>query len=90
MPEVDREERMLINGKLIVAERHRPACQFRLRGAFVPGASLARLETRVAFEEFLKRFPDFGFDETGVERHYSSNVRGLARLPLLIERSATV
>lgn len=54
------------------------------------GASLARLETRVAFEELLKRFPDFTFDETGVERAYSSNVRGLAKLPLKIERRATV
>ena len=51
------------------------------------GASLARLETRVAFEELLKRFPDFTFDETGVRRHYSSNVRGLASLPLLVERA---
>jgi cytochrome P450 len=54
------------------------------------GASLARLETRVAFEELLKRFPDFSFDETGVERHYSGNVRGLASLPLLVERPAAV
>lgn len=52
------------------------------------GASLARLETRVAFEELLKRFPDFGFDESGVQRHYSSNVRGLSSLPLVIERTA--
>jgi cytochrome P450 len=51
------------------------------------GASLARLETRVAFEELLKRFPDFTFDETGVERHFSGNVRGLARLPLVIQPS---
>jgi cytochrome P450 len=54
------------------------------------GASLARLETKIAFEELLKRFPDFTFDETGVERHYSSNVRGLASLPLLLERPAAV
>ena len=51
------------------------------------GASLARLETRVAFEELLARFPDFTIDPDGVERHYSGNVRGLAKLPLLIERS---
>jgi len=49
------------------------------------GASLARLETRVAFEELLRRFPDFGIDETGVERKVSVNVRGLSRLPLVIE-----
>jgi cytochrome P450 len=53
------------------------------------GASLARLETRVAFEELLKRFPDFGIDEAGVERQYNSNVRGLAKLPLVVERVVT-
>jgi cytochrome P450 len=52
------------------------------------GAALARLETRIAFEELLRRIPDFTFDETGVERAYSSNVRGLARLPLRVERRA--
>jgi hypothetical protein len=49
------------------------------------GSSLARLETRVAFEELLSRFPDFTCDETRVERAYSGNVRGLAKLPLRIE-----
>lgn len=54
------------------------------------GAALARLETRIAFEELLKRIPDFTFDETGVERAFSSNVRGLSRLPLRVERRASV
>jgi cytochrome P450 len=54
------------------------------------GAALARLETRVAFEELLKRIPDFTFDESGVERAYSGNVRGLAKLPLRVERRAAV
>ncbi|ROO84931.1 cytochrome P450 [Actinocorallia herbida] len=48
------------------------------------GASLARLETRVAFEELLKRFPDFDYDESGMEWAYSSNVRGLAKLPVRV------
>jgi len=52
------------------------------------GASLARLETRVAFEELLKRFPDFTIDPDGVERHYSGNVRGLGRLPLVVQRDS--
>jgi cytochrome P450 len=52
------------------------------------GAALARLETRIAFEELLKRIPDFTFNETGVERAYSSNIRGLAKLPLRVERRA--
>jgi cytochrome P450 len=48
------------------------------------GASLARLETRIAFEELLKRFPDFGIDESGVERKVNPNVRGLSKLPLVV------
>lgn len=54
------------------------------------GASLARLETRVAFEELLKRFPDFTIDETGVERNVNVNVRGLSRLPLVVQSRTTV
>jgi cytochrome P450 len=51
------------------------------------GASLARLEIRVAFEELLKRFPDYEIDESGIERMYHSNVRGLSRLPLVIDQA---
>ncbi len=51
---------------------------------FCLGASLARLETRIAFDELLNRFPEFGIDESGVERMRSSNVRGLAKLPVTL------
>jgi cytochrome P450 len=44
------------------------------------GASLARLESRVALEEFLKRFPVY--EVAGFERMHSSNVRGLSGLTL--------
>jgi cytochrome P450 len=53
---------------------------------FCLGAALARLETRVAFGEFLARFPDYEIDESGVERMRASNVRGLAKLPILVDR----
>jgi cytochrome P450 len=49
------------------------------------GAALARLETRVAFEELLARFPDYTIDETSAVRQYSSNVRGLAHLEIVPE-----
>jgi cytochrome P450 len=52
------------------------------------GAALARLETRIGFEEFLKRFPDFSIAHTGVVRQYSSNVRGLQNLPVVLEPAA--
>lgn len=44
------------------------------------GASLARLESRIALEEFLRRFPEY--EVTGVERMHSSNVRGFSGLEL--------
>jgi len=51
---------------------------------FCLGASLARLETRIIFDEFLDRFPDYGIATTGVTRMRSSNVRGLANLPITL------
>jgi cytochrome P450 len=49
------------------------------------GAFLARLESRVALEEFLQRFPDYEVSKGGIERMHSSNVRGFAGLKLEIE-----
>ena len=46
------------------------------------GASLARLESRIALEEFLRRFPDYEVDEDRIERFHSSNVRGFSELPI--------
>jgi unspecific monooxygenase len=46
------------------------------------GAFLARMESRVALEEFFRRWPEYGVPEDGVERMHSSNVRGLAGLVL--------
>jgi cytochrome P450 len=51
------------------------------------GAALARLETRIAIEEVLGRFPDYGIDGTRAERHVQTNVRGLSALPLLTRTS---
>jgi cytochrome P450 len=38
---------------------------------------------RIAFEELVSRFPNFAVDESRAVRHVSSNVRGVAHLPLL-------
>jgi cytochrome P450 len=45
------------------------------------GASLARLETRVALEEFGRAFPRFAVDEGGCQRVHMSNVHGYERVP---------
>jgi cytochrome P450 len=53
---------------------------------FCLGASLARLEGRVALEEVWQRYPSFEIDEAGIERVHSSNVRGFAHLPMVLRR----
>jgi cytochrome P450 len=46
------------------------------------GAFLARMESRIALEEFLRRWPEYGVSADGVERMHSSNVRGLSGLAI--------
>ncbi len=46
------------------------------------GASLARLQGRVAFEELLKRSPDFEVDEERTERVHMTNVAGYSSVPV--------
>ena len=51
---------------------------------FCMGASLARLEARIAFEEWWKRFPDYEIQSDAIERVHSVNVRGFASLPATV------
>ena len=48
---------------------------------FCLGASLARLESRVALEEFAKVFPRYAVDESRCERVHMSNVQGFSGVP---------
>jgi cytochrome P450 len=49
---------------------------------FCLGASLARLETRVALEETLRRFPKWDVDASGLQRIHTSTVRGYCNVPI--------
>lgn len=49
---------------------------------FCLGASLARMEGRVALEETLKRFPQWDLDEAGMRMVHTSTVRGFQHVPI--------
>jgi cytochrome P450 len=51
---------------------------------FCLGASLARIEGRIALEEFLKRFTDWDVDLTDARLAPTSTVRGWESLPVVI------
>ncbi len=57
---------------------------FGLGTHFCLGASLARLEARIAWEEMLDRLPDYRI-AGGVERLRSGIFRGLLRVPIAFE-----
>jgi cytochrome P450 len=51
---------------------------------FCLGASLARLEGRVALDELLNRFPEWDVDYDGMKLAPTSTVRGWERMPLVL------
>jgi cytochrome P450 len=51
---------------------------------FCLGANLARLEGRVALDEFLNRFPEWDVDYDNIKLAPTSTVRGWERMPLVI------
>jgi cytochrome P450 len=52
---------------------------------FCLGASLARLEARIALNELVRRVRSYEVDAAGARRIHSVNVRGFAGLPTTVE-----
>ncbi len=46
------------------------------------GAALARLESRIAFEQWASRCPRYEVDESGLRRVHMSNVAGFSNVPV--------
>ncbi|OHV29570.1 cytochrome [Parafrankia soli] len=51
---------------------------------FCLGASLARMEGRIALEETLRRFPTWDVDHDNTVRLHTSTVRGYEELPIIV------
>ncbi len=48
------------------------------------GAALARMESRIAIAEMIRRWPDFGVDEAGLRRVSMANVAGYSHVPVIV------
>ena len=57
---------------------------FGLGTHYCMGAALARLEARIALEEFLARFPSWEVDHAGAELSSTSTMRGWETLPVTV------
>jgi cytochrome P450 len=50
------------------------------------GAALARIESRIAFQEIARRWPRYVVDEAGCRRVTAANVSGYSHVPVVVER----
>jgi cytochrome P450 len=79
----NRDERMFPEPERFDASRYpNPHLCFGLGIHFCLGASLARMELRVALEALLTRFPDHALQRARWERQASDTNRGFVRLPV--------
>lgn len=83
----NRDPRVFPHADVYDLDRDHPLPQLASFGFgrhFCLGASLARLEARVALEELVDAVATYDVDETGIARVHSVNVRGFAALPTTV------
>jgi cytochrome P450 len=82
----NRDERVFGDAATYDVERETGASiAFGAGPHFCLGASLARLEARIALEELVRRVASYDVDPAGARRVHSVNVRGFASLPTTVE-----
>lgn len=80
----NRDHRVFANPDTYDLDRSEPIPQLASFGFgrhYCLGASLARLEARVALEELVTAFSGYDIDPSGLARVHSVNVRGFAAMP---------
>ena len=85
----NRDEQVFENAARFQVERNTTqSLAFGQGTHFCLGASLARLEARIALEQVQARLGGWRVREDQLERVHSSNVRGFARFPIDFPPSA--
>ncbi|WP_109527480.1 cytochrome P450 [Nocardia aurea] len=78
-----RDERVFPNAdQFDVTRQHPVSVQFGHGIHACLGAALARLESRIAFEEIARRWPNHTVDEAGCKRVTAANVSGYSHVPV--------
>lgn len=80
----NRDERRIENPDRFDIHRSVNHLAFGRGTHFCLGASLARLEGRVALEEILKRWPDWTVDMDSAVRAPTATVRGWDSMPTIL------
>jgi len=80
----NRDERQIENPDRFDIHRTANHLSFGRGAHFCLGASLARLEGRVALEEILNRWPDWTVDFENAVRARTATVRGWERMPTIL------
>jgi cytochrome P450 len=81
----NRDDRQFGDGDVFNIHRRFPRhLSFGYGTHFCLGASLARLEGRVALDEVLNRFPEWTVDVDGARQARTSTVRGWEKLPVIV------
>jgi cytochrome P450 len=79
----NRDERRYPDGERFDIHRGGTHLSFGHGLHFCLGSALARMQTRVALEEVIKRWPDWEVDYANASRSHTTSVRGWAKLPVI-------
>jgi cytochrome P450 len=78
----NRDERKFPDGERFDIHRGGAHLSFGHGLHFCLGSALARMQTRVAFEEVIQRWPEWDIDYANASKAHTSSVRGWAKLPV--------